>query len=59
MIDDDMICDADLFERLYADNCDIVAPLAFTRGYPHKPVLYSCVEGWDATVQKIISLIIR
>jgi len=52
MIDDDMICDSDMFEKLYASNVDIVAPLAFTRGYPHKPVMYSCVEGWDSTVQK-------
>lgn len=52
MIDDDMICPSDMFEKLYADNADIVAPLAFTRGYPHKPVIYSCVEGWDAIAQK-------
>lgn len=53
MIDDDMIIEQnDIFERLYADQVDIVAPLAFTRGYPHKPVLYSCVEGYDAITKK-------
>lgn len=48
MIDDDMTCPDDLFEKLYADDKDIVAPLAFTRNFPHKPVMYRCVEGWDA-----------
>src|SRR3990167_2706760 len=31
MIDDDMLGPKDLFERLYARNVDVVAPLAFTR----------------------------
>lgn len=48
MIDDDMTCPDDLFEKLYADDKDIVAPLAFTRNFPHKPVMYRCVEGWDS-----------
>ena len=52
MIDDDMICPEDLFEQLYKNNVDIVAPLAFTRGYPHKPVMYQSIEGWDPVVQK-------
>lgn len=52
MIDDDMIAQDDLFERLYAHNVDIVAPLAFTRNYPHKPVMYSTLEGYDTLSQK-------
>lgn len=52
MIDDDMICPDDMFERLYAADKDIVAPLAFTRNFPHKPVMYSCIEGWDPVIQK-------
>ncbi len=52
MIDDDMICDDDLFEKLYASQKDIIAPLAFTRNFPHKPVIYSCIEGWDTVAQR-------
>lgn len=53
MIDDDMIIEQiDIFEKLYANQVDIVAPLAFTRGYPHKPVIYQCVEGWDSVTKK-------
>lgn len=52
MVDDDMICPDDLFERLYAHNVDIVAPLAFTRNYPHKPVMYSCLDGYDPVARK-------
>lgn len=48
-IDDDMMCPDDLFEKLYRHNVDIVAPLAFTRNYPHRAVLYSIKEGWDAS----------
>lgn len=47
MIDDDMTCPDDMFEKLYAADKDIIAPLAFTRNFPHKPVMYRCVEGWD------------
>lgn len=47
MVDDDMICPDDLFEALYRHNVDIVAPLAFTRNYPHKPVIYAEVSGID------------
>lgn len=46
-IDDDMICPDDLFERLYRHNVDIVAPLAFTRNYPHHAVIYSIRERYD------------
>jgi hypothetical protein len=52
MVDDDMTCPDDMFEKLYAADKDIVAPLAFTRNFPHKPVIYSCIEGWDAVSQK-------
>lgn len=52
MIDDDMICPDDMFEKLYAHNVDIVAPLAFTRNPPHKPVLYQAVEGYDPVEKK-------
>lgn len=51
MVDDDMIAPLDLFEKLYASQKDIVAPLAFTRNFPHKPVLYACREGWDSVNQ--------
>lgn len=47
MIDDDMICPDDMFERLYAHNVDIVAPLAFSRNPPHKPVIYESIEVKD------------
>lgn len=52
MMDDDMVCPDDLFEKLYASHKDIVAPLAFTRNFPHKPVMYSCIEGWDPVIQR-------
>lgn len=51
MIDDDMIGPDDLFEQLYARQKDIIAPLAFTRNFPHKPVIYSCIAGWDPVSQ--------
>ncbi len=51
MIDDDMIAEDDLFEKLVALQKDIVAPLAFTRNFPHKPVMYSCRSGWDSVAQ--------
>ena len=51
MIDDDMICPDDLFEKLYESQKDIISPLAFTRNFPHKPVIYSCIEGWDPVTQ--------
>jgi hypothetical protein len=46
-IDDDMTGPDDLFERLYRHDVDIVAPLAFTRNYPHNAVLYRLEEGID------------
>ena len=47
MIDDDMIIPPDMFERLYENNVDVVAPLAFTRNAPHYAVIYECKKGWD------------
>lgn len=52
MIDDDMICPDDLFEKLYKHDKDIVAPLAFTRNYPHKPVMYASIDGYDPVARK-------
>ena len=47
MVDDDMICPRDLFERLVKHDVDIIAPLAFTRNSPHKPVIYNLSDGFD------------
>jgi len=47
MIDDDMLSEVDLFEKLVMHNVDIVAPLAFTRFAPHKPVIYNLEDGYD------------
>jgi|ETNvirnome_2_300_1030623.scaffolds.fasta_scaffold00134_14 hypothetical protein len=52
MIDDDMIADNDIFERLYRHDVDIVGGLAFTRNPPFKPVIYSCIDGWDPIDKK-------
>lgn len=52
MIDDDMMCPDDMFEQLYARDVDLIAPLAFTRNPPHKPVMYHAVEGYDAVSKK-------
>lgn len=46
-IDDDMITPPNLFELLVRWDVDIVAPLAFTRFAPHKPVIYNVEEGYD------------
>jgi len=51
MIDDDMICQDDMFERLYARNVDMVAPLAFSRNPPHKPVIYESIEVTDPVMK--------
>lgn len=52
MIDDDMLVPKDLFERLIRHKVDIVAPLAFTRSFPHKPVIYNVEVGYDAEEKK-------
>jgi len=46
-IDDDMILPMNMFEKLVRHNVDIVAPLAFMRNPPHKPVIYRVDEGYD------------
>jgi hypothetical protein len=50
-IDDDMICPNDLFQQLWRHDVDIVAPLAFTRNYPHKAVIYQVTKGFDKVAQ--------
>lgn len=51
MIDDDMVGDADSFFRLAhnvtAGPADLCGALAFTRGFPHIPVLYVSQTGFD------------
>ena len=49
MVDDDMLCPADLFYKLQANGKDICAALAFTRNPDHKPVIYETKEGFDET----------
>lgn len=46
-IDDDMICPQDLFFRLYLHKKDVVGALAFTRSYPHRPVIYRLDTGFE------------
>lgn len=46
-IDDDMTTPIDMFERLYENDVDVVAPLAFTRNPPHYAVIYECEDGID------------
>jgi len=52
MIDDDMIVPPDLFEKLVRHDKDVIAPLAFMRFYPHKPVIYNVVEGYDTVTKQ-------
>lgn len=50
MLDDDMVIfreQIDILERLLAHKVDIVAPLAFTRGGQHLPVMYETTKGYD------------
>jgi hypothetical protein len=56
MVDDDMMAPVDLFYRLVKHDVDIVAPLAFTRNPPHKPVIFRTIEGYDAAVGKSYSI---
>jgi len=46
-IDDDMLTPQDLFFHLYKHKKDIVAALAFTRNYPHRPVIYRLDKGFE------------
>lgn len=52
MIDDDMIVPPDLFELLIRHDVDVVAPLAFMRFFPHKPVIYNVAEGFDTVTKQ-------
>lgn len=47
MLDDDMLFEPDLFEKLYRHKADIVAALAFCRNPPYSPVMYQIKEGYD------------
>lgn len=51
-VDDDMMAPYDLFYKLVKHDVDMVAPLAFTRNPPHRPVIFSTVEGFDSVVGK-------
>lgn len=51
-VDDDMLAPVDLFYKLVKHDVDIVAPLAFTRNPPHRVVMFSTIEGFDAVVGK-------
>lgn len=46
MIDDDMIGPVDIWQKLLASDVDVVAPLAFTRRPPYRPVIYAVRGGW-------------
>lgn len=52
MVDDDMLSDPTLFYRLVKHDVDIVAPLAFTRNSPHRPVMFSVIEGFDQVTKR-------
>lgn len=52
MVDDDMMCPADLFYKIVRHDVDIVAPLAFTRNPPHRPVMFSTIEGFDPVTRR-------
>lgn len=52
MYDDDMILPPNVFERLFAHNVDLVAPLAFTRLAPFRPVIYNLTKGYDGVEKK-------
>lgn len=52
MYDDDMILPQDMFERLFNHDVDVVAPLAFTRLAPFRPVIYNLTKGYDAVERK-------
>ena len=56
MVDDDMVGDPDTFFRLAETvvhgPADLCGALAFTRGSPHRPVLYRQLSGFDSTNHK-------
>lgn len=52
MYDDDMLLPMNMVEEMIYDfeknpEIDILAPLAFMRGSPNYPVIYSVEKGWD------------
>ena len=51
-VDDDMIFEADIFEKLYRHKVDLVAALAFTRNPPHLAVMYKTEQGWDPIMHR-------
>lgn len=51
-VDDDMMAPPDLFYQLVKHDVDVVAPLAFTRNPPHRPVMFSVVEGFDEATKQ-------
>jgi len=52
MYDDDMLMHKDIFEQLVKHDVDVVAPLAFTRLAPFRPVIYNLTKGYDAVEKK-------
>lgn len=52
MVDDDMLFEVDLFDRLVKHDVDICAALAFSRYKPIKPVIYNLKDGYDSTEKK-------
>lgn len=52
MVDDDMMAPMDLFYQLVKHDVDIVAPLAFTRNPPHRPVMFATIEGFDEVTRR-------
>lgn len=56
MMDDDMLAPADLFDRLYRHDVDVVAALAFTRNPPYSAVLYEVKEGYDPHLKRRYAL---
>lgn len=47
MIDDDMLGEVDLWDKLLALDVDIAAPIMFMRKKPHYPVVYAVKGGVD------------
>jgi len=58
MVDDDMVGDPDTFFRLAESvvhgPADLCGALAFTRGAPHRPVLYRQLSGFDPTDHRAV-----
>jgi len=52
-IDDDMIVPKDIFEQLIKTDAELVAPLCFTRRWPHYPVIYK-TKKYETEDKKIM-----